>query len=91
MAPAANPFDSLTWEVLNDSNKLLGWLSENWEITAAVWGVINIGFFILLAQLHLCKKKRSRRVVEESSAEAEEAARKAVIKSIKACKAGKHA
>ena len=86
---AVNPFASLTWEVLDDSNKLVAWLSDNWEVTAAVWACINIGFFILLAQLHLCRKRR-RRAAEES-AEAEEAARQAVIAAIKAGKDGKDA
>ena len=57
---AGGPLDELSLELLQDSERLLAWLAAHWQIAALLWLAANCGAGLLLAQLHLWRKRRQR-------------------------------
>ena len=57
---ASSPIDELSLDLLQDGERLLAWLSAHWQVAALFWLAVNGGAGLLLAQLHLWRKRRQR-------------------------------
>ena len=56
----SNPLDELSLELLYDGEKLLAFISTHWQLVGVLWLAVNCGAGLLLAQFHLCRKRRQR-------------------------------
>ena len=55
-----SPFDELSLDLLLDADKLLTLVSERWQLIVLLWLIVNCGVGLLLAQLHLWRKRGAR-------------------------------